>query len=401
MTTKTGVGRSLNYDSHKAGVEAARTATSALDGATPSIALVFATTGHDQDKLMTGVRESLGDILISGCSAEGVITEHGSDECSHAIAVMVIASDELRFETFNVPDFGDCSTDAANALADQLRDKTRSNSLLLLFPDGIHGNCSELIGSLESALSPMPMLAGGTAGDLLRFEKTYQYHDGNVHSDSLSAVLINGAFEAEIVVSHGCELISHEHVVSRAEDCFVYEIDGRPAWALFKSYLPDDADTLEAMHIAHLLLAERVDEADAAEPFGEFVIRVPVNLQKEHGALYFAAGLTSGTTVQLAHRDPKAVTDHALAVARSLVSRREGQKPSLVLQLDCAGRGRLLFDDRASELLVAPVRGVIGTDVPWVGLHTYGEIAPVGSRTYFHNYTGVICALYATAASDV
>lgn len=31
----------------------------------------------------------------------------------------------------------------------------------------------------------------------------------------------------------------------------------------------------------------------------------------------------------------------------------------------------------------------------WLGSHTYGEIAPVGGRTMFHNYTRVLCALYA------
>ena len=36
----------------------------------------------------------------------------------------------------------------------------------------------------------------------------------------------------------------------------------------------------------------------------------------------------------------------------------------------------------------------------WIGLHTYGEIGPVAGRTWFHNYTAVLCALYAARTSD-
>jgi len=81
-------------------------------------------------------------------------------------------------------------------------------------------------------------------------------------------------------------------------------------------------------------------------------------------------------------------------VTRSLVERRNGQVPFLVMQLDCAGRGRLLFEDKATEGMVDPVRRILGEDVPWIGLHTYGEIAPVGPKTVFQNYAGVLCALY-------
>ena len=37
---------------------------------------------------------------------------------------------------------------------------------------------------------------------------------------------------------------------------------------------------------------------------------------------------------------------------------------------------------------------VAGATVPWIGFHTYGEIAELGGQPYYHNYTVVLCALY-------
>jgi hypothetical protein len=175
----------------------------------------------------------------------------------------------------------------------------------------------------------------------------------------------------------------------------VYEIDERPAWALFKTYLADDAADLEAMHLAHMILAEHVDVDDSQSAAIErFAPRVPVALDKEAGALYFAAGLRDGTTVQLGLRNPEKVVQHAEAVSRALVERRRGERPLFVIQLDCAGRGRLLFEEDPAPHMVHPIRRIVGEDIPWIGSHTFGEIAPVGDKTVFHNYTGVLCAIY-------
>jgi methyl-accepting chemotaxis protein len=297
-----------------------------------------------------------------------------------------------KFEAFSAQGFKDDADKAADELCRQVGPDADQGGLLLIFPDGILGNCRQLIESLERQLPDTVAIAGGTAGDLLKFERTYQYHGRSVLSGGVSALLISGDFDVELTVSHGCDLIGRPQVVTRAADGYVHEIDGEPAWDVFRSYLPDDSNGLEAVHVAHLLLAEHIDEADAQ--FGEYSVRVPVRLERDTGALYFAAGLDEGTEVQLALRNAEKVCSRAIEAAEGMMRRRQGQAPSLVMQLDCAGRGRLLFDEAVSESLIVPVQQAIGEDLPWIGLHTYGEIAPVGRRTYFHNYTGVLCALY-------
>lgn len=129
-------------------------------------------------------------------------------------------------------------------------------------------------------------------------------------------------------------------------------------------------------------------------------MRVPVQLDVARGSLYFAAGISSGTRVQLARRNPEKVCHRAAVTAQRLVERHAGERPFLVLDLDCAGRGALLFGGETTARLCEPVQQVFGKDVPWIGLHTYGEIGPVGGRTLFHNYTAVLCALYAAPSAS-
>jgi len=366
-----------------------------LEDVPANLVLVFASAAYDQRALLGAIGRVAGDVPLCGCTGEGVITQAGSDECSHVVAVMAIAAPSLGFSTFAVTELGADSRAAGRKLAEQVAPHATASDLLVLFPDGIHGNCRQLLEALESGLAPhqRPTIVGGTAGDLFQFERTYQYRDGQVFSDGVAALLMSGV-DAEVVVSHGCDLVGAPQTITKTDGCFIEEIDGQRAWEVFKGYLDDEADDLEAMHVAHLLLAERI-QGPVPDSFAPFTVRVPVRLDAERGALYFAAGLEEGTPVQVALRNPSKVCEHAIEAAERLLSRRG--RPALMLQLDCAGRGRLLFDEETTACIIEPVQRAVGKDVPWLGVHTYGEIAPVGAQTMFHNYTGVLCALYPRA----
>jgi hypothetical protein len=393
MTTQVGVGRSLSRDSREAGLHIGAQALAPLQGRPPSIVLLFSTAGHDQEVLVRALGEATGGAPLVGCSAEGIISREGSEELSHAAVAAAIASEDIVFDSFFAPDFGVDSVACGRALARDIRARGRDPGLLILFPDGVMGNCRELLSALAEELQGAHVIVGGTAGDALTFEKTFQFHDGIVASGGVAALLVSGAVVAEISITHGCRPIGLEREVTRVDGGLVCEIDGEPAWSFFKSYLPEGAETLEALHVAHLLLAEKTGSPD--DEFGDFSVRVPIRLDRENSALYFAAGIAHGARVKLAIRDVDAVCERAIVTARKLKERRPDEHPLLVLQLDCAGRGTLLFGDKTTARLIAPVQDALGGDFPWIGLHTYGEIAAVGGKTSFHNYTAVLCALYA------
>lgn len=394
MPTSVGIGQSVNRDSHAAGRDAATAAIARLAGAPPALVLVFATAGHDQQALLDGIRAVTGDAPLSGCSAEGVISRDGSDESSHAVGVMAFASDRLRFQTVAVRGLGPQSKKSGGDVAGRLR-RGPGGELLLLFPDGLTLHSAGLFAGLEAGLARPLATVGGAAGEMMQFQRTWQYHDGEVLTDAVAGVLIEGDFETEIEVNHGCDVVGIERTVTRAEGSVVHEIDGRPAWSVIKEYLEDGADDLDGLAVSYACVAERMPSpSQESGDYGQYVIRTPLVLDKATGALTFPGELRTGAKIFMARRDPQRIRDNAIRAAERIAERRRGQSPLAVLQFDCTGRGRLLFGEHTTADLIAPMQAALDPVAPWLGFHTYGEIAPVAGRTHYHNYTVVLCALY-------
>ncbi|HEY0988235.1 MAG TPA: FIST N-terminal domain-containing protein, partial [Kofleriaceae bacterium] len=120
--TKVGVGHSTKRRAVDAGTDAARAALASLDGAKPSVVLVFSNAGYDQAALLSAIRELTGhDTPLCGCSSEGIIFRDGCSEQACAVNVMAIASERIAFHAFSVASYskapGACGTEIAQRVA--------------------------------------------------------------------------------------------------------------------------------------------------------------------------------------------------------------------------------------------------------------------------------------------
>ena len=394
METFAGIGRSEARDPMTAGHDAALAACGGLGGSA-DLCLVFATSGYDQTGVLAGVAQVAHGARIAGCSGEGVIAGPVSDESEHAVAVMAIRSETLGFETFMIEGYADDPRAAGARLGAQVRSAARGDEIgLLVFPDGLVGNCTDFLAALDPSLPAGLPVAGGTAADALLLERTWQYHDTRAVSEAVAAVLMRGRGRLEIAVSHGCSAIGLERTITRAGGGWLHEIDGRPAWSVFKEYLDGDPQDLNVEGIPRICIGQPLPDLVAHE-YEPFIIRAPLDLDRDTGALFFpGGGLVSGAAVRLTRRDPIQVRRSAEACAERIRGRSTAAGPAFVLQFDCAGRGRVLFGSCAADEIVEPLQRVLGRSTPWVGFHTYGEIAPIADRTYYHNYTVALCAVF-------
>lgn len=394
MSTLAKVCTSKSLDSTTAGQEAAAGAIAGLAGAAPSLLLVFASADHDHAALVTAVSAVAPGTPVAGCSGEGVIAHDDSDESLGVVAVMAIASDRIGFRTVLLEGYGVDPEGVGRQLAAIVNAAGADARCLWLMPDGLQGDCTALLAALHTSITrPLPIV-GGTAADAMTFDRTYQYGEGRAISGGVSAVLVLGEADVELAVSHGCQPIGLERVVTRSDGGWIHEIDGEPAWAAFKEYLADDVEDLNGEGIVHLCIGERLS-GEAAGTYDPYVIRTPLQLDKTTGSLFFpGGGLTEGGVIQLTRRDQDKIRESARGSAEQLRGRHAGRAPDLVLQFDCAGRGRILWGGCAAAEIVAPLRRALGVTTPWMGFHTYGEIAPIAGQPYYHNYTVALCALY-------
>ena len=393
MRTTAAVGFSRLIDETQAATQAVTAAIDQLEGKRAIFALVFATTGYDQAQLLHAIGDRLPDTPISGCSGEGIIALSESHECDHAVGVMLISSERIQFETLIVEGYDIDSTGCGEKISRWVNSFDDAVGLLL-FPDGLVGNCTRFLHSLQGSIRVPLTVSGGTSADAMAFERTYQYGSGRVINAGISAVLIRGAGHFEVAISHGCSPIGLERTVTRAENGWVFEIDDQRAWSVFQEYLDGEPEDLNGEGIVHLCVGQPLEPTDG-EGYAPYVIHTPLALNKETGALFFpSGGLESGQRIRLTRRDPHRIRASAKSCAEKLAHKESLGSPAIIWQFDCAGRGRVLFGACASEQIVQPLQESLGQSTPWIGFHTYGEIGPIGPKLYYHNYTVALCALY-------
>lgn len=388
-----GVGRSILIDPIAAAKEAAQNALAKLQGKQPNFALVFATTGYDQEKLMDGITQTLGNIALSGCSGEGIITQDGSDEGSCIIAIMLFAGSQFKISNFLTSGLKTDSLQCGKAIATDINQScSTTQGNLMIFLDSMTANVTQVLEALDKNLAWKPLILGGTAGDIMKFQKTYQYHNGKVYTDAIVALVLPKEFPIDWLVSHGCEEVGLEQTVTKSDKNAIVEIDNQPAWEAFKQYLPGNPDTFKGEDAFHLCLGE-IHQCEA--PYDEqLIIRMPVGLDKETGAVKFSVEIPRGSLIKLTRRDPQAIAENVLIAFKTLLERNKNRKILAVFQYDCAGRGRVIYGDTINTTLFKPLQKLIDSNIPWIGFHTYGEIAPIGNKTFFHNFTAVIGILF-------
>ena len=391
VPTRSAVHLSTDRDPTAAGHGAASGALRSL-GARPDLALVFATVGYDQDALLAAIRAELGpDCALVGCSGEGVISAGDSQEVDHAVSVMLIAFDGVQASAHLIGGYAVDPEGAARELGRSIGG-TSDVVGLLVFPDGLTGDCSRFLRALEREL-PGVTVVGGTSGDAMTFERTYQYGPNGARTGAVSAVVLRGRGELRVAVSHGCTPCGPHQTITDIDGNWVKGIDGRPAWDVFKEFLDGDAEDLNAEGIVHLCIGV---SADPLSPFVDdpMIIRTPLSLDKASGALLFpGGGLVQGQRIRITRRDAERIRVTAVACAQRLIQPGEKQ-PAFVLQFDCAGRGKVMFGDCAAAEIVEPLRAELGRTVPWSGFHTYGEIARTEHGLDYHNYTVALCAFH-------
>jgi hypothetical protein len=390
-----GVGKSNLRDPITAGEEAAKIALAKLNGLKPIMAIIFAATGYDQNKLMLGITNVIGNTPISGCSGEGIITNEGADEGGCAVGIMLFAAEsKLNFHNVIAKGLKEDSYGCGEKIAKVVNKFSQKNGgVLMLYLDSMTANTTKIFKALDEKLKPNVLILGGTAGDMMKFKKTYQYHNGKIYEDAASAVYIDGAITTDWLVSHGCEEIGLEQTATKTDKNSLVEIDNQPTWEVFKKYLPGEPDVFKAEDAFHLCIGEL---HALGKPYGnKLIIRMPVGLTPETGAVNFSVEIPQGTTIHFTRRDPQIIAEKAMSDFKELLERNKGKKIIAIFQYDCAGRGQVIYGRDLNKALIKPLQQLVDPDIPWIGFFTYGEIAPIGKKVFFHNFTVVIGVLFA------
>lgn len=392
MDAAIGIGISKSVDGYEAATTAAISVRDELGPEGADFIFVFSTIGYEQEDVLDGVREILGDVPMSGATFEGIIGRDIADESMYAVQIVGIRSNKIKFHSFSTEDIVRSPLEAGHKIGCKIESvKDPGNRVVFLFPD-FRSNVSQLFEGIEEHVT-LPFI-GGISGDNLKFQQCHQFHNGALKEEGCSGVLMVGEFELKTIVTHGSEPVGKKRVVSRSEANVIFEIDHRPALDVASQEMgapitPDNIGTAVAL----MGIGLRASHSKGYP--SPYVLRAIHGFDFETKACSVPVDVAEGTEIQFMRRDHKGVLDSATLAAEA-IKRSLDEIPAdarLVCQFDCAGRGKYMIGDDVLKG-VQMVQAVFDRSLPWMGTFSFGEISPVDGKNFFHNFTATLAVFH-------
>lgn len=324
---------------------------------------------------------------VLGCSTSGEI--HGVRIADESLSVAVARFDQTSIRLATSEITAATSRRAGSSIALDLTADDLAGVIVL--SSGLDVNGSDLAAGINERLGGTVPVTGGLAGDGDRFERTWVLIDGKPAEHGVAAI---GFYGDSIVFHHGSQggwdIFGPERQVTRSRGNVLFELDGRPALALYKQYLGELADGLPATGL--LFPLEVTDPATETK-----LVRTILAVDENHQSVTFAGDIPVGHRAQLMRANFERVIGGAEDAARTAASNGAAGE-TLCVAVSCVGR-RLVLGGRTEEELEA-VLDVLPAGTHQVGFYSYGEISPYTSGSCdLHNQTMTLTTLAETKRS--
>ncbi len=362
-----------------------------LAGEVPALIMVFASTQQPLGEVAAPLAAAFAGTQVIGASTAGEFTERG--ETKGAVCAVAIAG---AFKVYSGIGSG-VQAQPDRAVAQALEGLPRAVAGYpyrtgILLVDTMAGNCEEVALIAAGELGADEPLVGGAAGDDLKMVSTFVSCGARAADDALVVAQIFSKTPLGLGVCHGHRPLSSPLRVTKAHGNLVEEIEGRPAWDVWREATRDaakaqgiDVDTLAAADETTFLLRFEAGLAAGAE----YKIRAPLSRTAE-GAISFACGVPEGAVIRITESTPKDQIDSAREAARRANAKLGGRPAAGAVVFDCICRNLILNAEFGSA-----VRAMVEElgNAPLAGFETYGEIAlDTGDMSGFHNTTSVVLA---------
>ena len=373
---KFGVACNTLSDSYEASRKAAEEAVKV--SGKPALTFVFTTDSYDHKVVLEKVKEVVGNSKILGFCGGGII--FAEDVLQQAVAVGTLSGVELRVATSLQKGINKNSYGAGRRAGEELLDSGISKGLVIVLPDGLTGDKTEMMRSLYDVMGPDFTYIGGSSGGKPGVLKTYQLTEAGVESDALAVALLDGvSIHAGIV--HGWKPTKYHLVITKSEGKRVYEIDGYPAFDIY-------SQCLGAQTVDSFIKLGKQYPLGIPDVSGNFLIRDPRSVNDDK-SIDFQSEIPANLVANIMEGSVK----KQIEADKSLVNRiiEKCAEPRFALVFDCMSRFLLMGKEFKKELRV--VRECIGREVPVLGALTYGEIGSYIGAPMFHNKTIAVAVL--------
>lgn len=353
-------------------------------GIQANLVLVFA----DRFRLQNGegktVQEAFANAQVVYCSTAGEIIGDCVYDGSICVTALEFEKSKVKVALIQIADFKD-STDAGEEILVKLGGEGLRH--ILVFADGQMVNGSDFVRGINQYLNDEVTVSGGLAGDGSRFEKTLVGLNGDIKPGNIVAI---GLYGEHLEISYGSrggwDSFGPDRKITKSEANVLYELDGKSALSLYKTYLGDLADQLPG---SALLFPISIRVGASSQP----LVRTILSINEEEQSMTFAGNMPEGAYARLMKANFERLIDAASATAENCLSTFRSKTPQFALLVSCVGR-KIVLSQRIDEELEG-VKEQFGPDTVLAGFYSYGEISPLGpaSGCELYNQTMTITAI--------
>lgn len=353
------------------------------------LAILFSSNEIINEDLLKKFKSKFPNAELIGCSTSGEIGESVEDD-SISVLAMKFDSTNIKCATIEIEDMSTSRT-----AGEQLARKLASDDLkgVFVLSPGLNVNGSKFTLGLKDVFKDGISISGGLAGDGLNFANTKTIYNENVFDNCAVAVGFYGDnVEIRSDARGGWRPFGPLRRVTKAEDNILYELDGKPALALYKEYLGDKASDLPSSGLLYPFAIMDDDDNDS----GVGLIRTILDINEENGSLVLAGDMEVGQQVCLMNASTEQLVEGAELAAENLGD--VGDNDGVLICVSCVGRKILMGDDTEEEL--DSIRDIVGEHFPIAGFYSYGEICHYERtrQAELHNQTMTITYITEKAA---
>ncbi|MBX9977403.1 MAG: FIST C-terminal domain-containing protein [Alphaproteobacteria bacterium] len=313
------------------------------------------------------LRRTYPNSILVGCSTGGEIA--GNDIHENSVISLAIDFEKttvksssytihLSSESFNIG-----QKIGSDLLGDDLKG-------IFILSDGLHANGSALVDGVLSKVGKHIPLMGGLAGDGSNFKKTLVGIDKIPCEKQIVAI---GFYGDAIRFGHGSEggwePFGLERKITKSHGNVLYELDGKPALDIYKSYLGKRADDLPASALLFPLAVSHPDTPDVS------MIRTILSVDEELKTMTFTGDIPENYSARLMHSTVGHLIEGARSAGEAAQSGVNSTKDSVGILISCIGR-KLAMGSRVIDEVDAVWNSFGEAPCFKAGFFSYGEISP-------------------------
>ena len=393
-TTHIGTGFSTNDDPFEAARIASLDAQKGIHQQKPNIVLVFTTIHFQGKKLLEGIYYVFGkDASVLGCTGYGIINENGV--AKYGVAVMAIHSSKIKFCTSIVAEVNKGNPRGSGeqfALSALRMLGTSAKEMSIIFSDGLIEKGSEMLLGIKETLGRSFPIFGASAADNMHFKKTYQYYNREVLNNGLVGTILSGDGVFGYGLRHGWHPLGRPHTVTQSSGNVIKEIDSEPAVNIYMNYFKKSLEEIKSA-LTRISILYPLGLYLAHEE--EYLLRNVIRVNPE-GNLVCQGDVPQESEIRIMMGTQESALQAARQAAIESMYAFKNTPLLGAIIFESVSRINLLGHRVNEEINI--IKNVLGQDVPFIGVCTFGEQAPLRSLEYHgeshcHNETVAILTL--------